>query len=162
MHEGYKGLHILQNFCLKVSLVLVKSLGTADVLLLLTRYLQASLDRHSESMVISLDSNSAFELVNHQALLFNVFKEFLFNQKQCVTVDGKFSQFRPVVSGGSVLGLLLFILFTADMYNNLENKIVSYADDTTLYSEISTPPDRIKVADSLNRIQNSFNHCFKI
>ena len=57
---------------------------------------------------------------------------------------------------GSVLGPLLFILITEDRWNNLENKIVSYADDTTLYS------DRVKVADSLNRIQNSFNHCFKI
>ena len=47
--------------------------------------------------------------------LFNVFKEFLTNRKQSVTVDGKFSQFRPVVSRvakGSFLGPLLFILFS--------------------------------------------------
>ena len=82
--------------------------------------------------------------------LFNAFKEFLTNRKQCVTVYGKFSQFRPVVSGvlhGRVLGPLLFILFTADMWNILENKIVSYADDTALDSEISTPFHRVKVAD---------------
>ena len=52
---------------------------------------------------------------------------------------------------GSVLGPLLFILITEDRWNNLENKIVSYADDTTFYSEISTPFDYVKVADSLNR-----------
>ena len=39
----------------------------------------------------------------------------------------------------------------ADMWKNLENKIVSYADDTTFYSEIRSLPDRVKVADSLNR-----------
>ena len=37
------------------------------------------------------------------------------------------------------------------MWNNLENKIVSYADNTTLYSEVRTPPDWVKVVDSLNR-----------
>ena len=37
------------------------------------------------------------------------------------------------------------------MWNSLENKIVSHADETTLYSEISTPVYRVKVADSLNR-----------
>ena len=55
------------------------------------------------------------------------------------------------VTQGSVLGTLLFILFPADMWNSLENKIVSYADDIRLFSEISTPSVRVKVADSLNR-----------
>ena len=50
----------------------------------------------------------------------------------------------------SVLVPLSFILFTADMWNNLENKVV-YADGNTLYSKIITPSDRVKFADSLNR-----------
>ena len=54
------------------------------------------------------------------------------------------------VPQGNVLGPLLFILFTADMWNNLENKVV-YADGNTLYSKIITPSDRVKFADSLNR-----------
>ena len=37
------------------------------------------------------------------------------------------------------------------MWNNLENKIVSYADDTKLYFEISIPSDCVKGADSLNK-----------
>ena len=37
------------------------------------------------------------------------------------------------------------------MWNDLENKIVSYADDTTLYAEVSSPFDRINVANFLNR-----------
>ena len=51
----------------------------------------------------------------------------------------------------SVLGLLLFILFTADMGNDLENKIIYYTHGTTLYSEVKSPADRIAVSDSLNR-----------
>ena len=143
-----------------------KGLGTTDALLLLTHTLQSSLDRRAESRVVSLDFSSAFDRVNHRGLLYklklmgvggpmlNMFQDFLTNRRQRVAVDGRFSQFRPVVSGvpqGSVLGPVLFILFTADMWNNLENKIISYADDTTLYADISFPSNRNAVAESLNR-----------
>ena len=49
--------------------------------------------------------------------VFYIFKDFLTN-RQRVSVDGNFSQFKPVVLGvpqGSVLGPLIFILYTADM-----------------------------------------------
>ena len=147
-------MQILLKFLPQTQFGFRKGLGTADALLLLTHDLQLSLGRRAESRVVSLDFSSAFDLENHQALLykmrlvgiggplFNYFKDFLTDRNQHVSVDGKFSQFRTVVSGvpqGSVLGLLLFIQFTADMWNDLENKIISYANDTTLYSEISTP-----------------------
>ena len=143
-----------------------KGLGTTDALLKLTHDLQYSLDKGAESRVISLDFSSAFDLVNHQALLyklksmgvggpiFDVLEEFLANRKQRVCVDGHFSRFQTVVSGvpqGSVLGPLLFILYTADLELNLENKIISYADDTTLYAEVASPAHRTRVAESLNR-----------
>ena len=68
--------------------------------------------------------------------LFIVFKRIFNYIKQ--RVDGMFSQFKPVVSGvqqGSVLWSLLFILFTADIWN----KIVFYAGDTALYFELIVP-----------------------
>ena len=79
--------------------------------------------------------------------LFNIFKDFLSNRQQRVLVDGNFTQFKSVVSGvpqGSVLGPLLFILYTADMRNDLENNIISYADDTTLYAEAAFPSEHKK------------------
>ena len=85
--------------------------------------------------------------------VFNVFKDFLTNLQR-VSVDGNFSKFKPVVSGapqGSVLGLLLLIFYTADMWNDLENKIISFVDDTNLYVNIASVSDRINVANSLNR-----------
>ena len=54
--------------------------------------------------------------------VFNIFKDYLSNQQKLVMVDGNFSQFKPVVSDvpqGSVLDPLLFILYTADMWNDL-------------------------------------------
>ena len=143
-----------------------KGLGTADALLTLVHDLQLSLDSSSEARVLSLDFSSAFDLVNHEALLyklkvagvggpiFNVLKNFLSERRQRVNVDSSFSHFKPVLSGvpqGSVLGPLLFILYTADMWHNLENKLIAYADDATLYASINSHIDRVSVADSLNR-----------
>ena len=72
-------------------------------------------------------------------------------------VDRNFNQFKPVVSDvpqGSVLDPLLFILYTADMWNDLENKIILYTDDTSLYAEVASSSDCINVAKSLNRDLN--------
>ena len=86
--------------------------------------------------------------------VFNMFKGILSNFQQLVLVDWNFSLFKPVVSGilqGSVLGYLLFILYTADMWNDLKNKIVFYANNTTLCTEVASLSNCINVAISLNR-----------
>ncbi len=64
-----------------------------------------------------------------------VLSEFLTDRRQRVTVDGCFSSFSPVISGvpqGSVLGPLLFIIYTFDMWCAIESNMAAYADDTTL------------------------------
>ena len=46
--------------------------------------------------------------------------------------DGCWSKLVEVVSGvlqGSVLGLLLFFLYTSELFFILENKLIGYADD---------------------------------
>ena len=148
-----------------------ESLGTTNDLLLLTHDQQSSLDNPAELRIVFLDFSSAFNSFNHQRLLnklksigddgpvFNIFNGFLTNFQQCVSVDGNYSQLKCVVSGvhqGSVLGPLLFVLYTADMWNDLENKIILYADDTILYAEAASPYDHINVANSLSR--DLFNH----
>ena len=37
------------------------------------------------------------------------------------------------------------------MWNDLENKIILYANDTSLYAEVAPPSDSINVSSSLNR-----------
>ena len=77
---------------------------------------------------------------------------FLSNRTLHVMVDGCHSKLVNVVSGvpqGSVLGQLLFLLHTSQVFPFLENKLISYADDSTLMAVVSSPGIRISVAEFL-------------
>ena len=79
--------------------------------------------------------------------------EFLSDRMQRVVVDGAASEWIPIISGmpqGSVLGPLLFILYTSEMFELVENRLFAYADDSTLLSVVLKPADRPAVAASLN------------
>ena len=69
-------------------------------------------------------------------------------------VDGCRSKQVNVVSGvsrGSVSGRLLFLLYTSDLFLILENKLICYANDSTLIAIVPSPGVRVKVAESLSR-----------
>lgn len=70
---------------------------------------------------------------------------FIFVGKQYdVHVDGTFGPYSHVSSGvpqGSVLGPLLFILYTCDIYPGVINNVMAYTDDTS-------PATRQRVADN--------------
>ena len=85
---------------------------------------------------------------------FNILVEFLTGRKHGVVVDGQCSDYRNVISGvpqGSVLGPLLFILYTSDMWSGLENRLVAYADDAAVFASVPSPHMRPSIAESLNR-----------
>ena len=52
---------------------------------------------------------------------------------------------------GSVLGPLLFLLFSSELFSILENKLIGYADDPTSLSVVTSPGIRETLAESLNR-----------
>ena len=69
-------------------------------------------------------------------------------------VDGATSEWIPIVSVEpqvSVLGALLFILYTSEIFELVENRQYAYADDSTLLAVVREPADRSAVAASLNR-----------
>ena len=49
------------------------------------------------------------------------------------------------------LGPLVFLLHTSELFAILENKLVSYADDSTLIAVVPYPAVRVKVAESISR-----------
>ena len=57
-------------------------------------------------------------------------------------LDGKVSALVDVASRehqGSVLGQLLIILYTSELFHIVGNHIVGYADDTAIYAIIARP-----------------------
>ena len=102
-------------------------------------------------------------IVSHCGLLFklksisvgdsvlSICTEFLSNHRQRVVVDGATCKWIPIVSympQGSVLGPLLFNLYTSEMF---AQTVYAYADDSTLAAVVRNPADRPAVAASLTR-----------
>ena len=84
--------------------------------------------------------------------MLSILTQFLFNRSQHVMMDGSWSKLVPVVPGvpqGSVLGPLLFLLHTSELFSILENKLIGYADDSTLIAAVPSPGIRVTVAESL-------------
>ena len=80
--------------------------------------------------------------------------QFLSNRSQHVMMDGCRSELIKVVSGvpqGSVLSPSLFLLYTSELFFILENKLIGYADDTTLMAVVPSPGVRVTVAESMIR-----------
>ena len=85
----------------------------------------------------------------------SILTQFLSNRSQHVMVDGCRSRLVNVASGvpqGSVLGPLLFLLlYTSELFYIVENKLIGYADDSTLMAIVPSPCVRVAVAESLIR-----------
>ena len=126
-----------------------KGLGTCDALLCVSHTLQCALERGQEARIVQIDFRAAFDRVNHRGILYNLcsvgiggsvlstLTQFLSDRSQHVLVDGCRSKPVNVLSGvpqGSVLDPFLFLLYTSELFSILENKLISYADDSTLIS----------------------------
>ena len=113
---------------------------------------------------MQIDFSAAFDRVNHLGILYklcsvsiggsvlSILTQFLSNQSQQVIVDGCRSKLVNIVSGvpqGSVLGTLLFLLYTSELFSILQNKLIGYADDSTLMALGASLGIRVAVAESL-------------
>ena len=65
-------------------------------------------------------------------------------------LSGKLFNVVSRVPHGSVLGQLLFLLYTSELFSILENKLIGYADDSTL-SVVPSPGVWVTVAEQMNR-----------
>ena len=83
----------------------------------------------------------------------SILTQFLSNLSLHVMVDGCSCKLVNVVSGvpqGSVLGLLIFLLFTSELFSVLGNKLIGYADDSTLLAVVLSPGARVTAADRVH------------
>lgn len=106
-------------------------------------------EHNKYTLALFLDLSKAFDTINHNILLDKLkfygirgialdwFRSYLSNRKQYVQYRSTASNKLNINCGvpqGSVLGPLLFIIYTNDLPNIIRNtKAILFADDTTLY-----------------------------
>jgi hypothetical protein len=109
-----------------------------------------TMDNKQPLDIIYLDFSKAFDKVPHDLLLKKLKSRgidgcllrwigaFLANHTFCVRVGKVTSSLRSVVSGvpqGSVLGPILFLLYTRDLLRSIENCYSAYADDIKIFGD---------------------------
>lgn len=142
--------------------------GTPEQCHRIVQEITDALEKKLYCSAVFLDVSQAFDKVWHIGLLYKLkhilpapfylfFKSYLCNRSFYVHVNGDDSPFGMIESGipqGSVLGPVLYTIFTSDMPigNNLTT--ATYADDTAILSSNENPVEAsTKLQTQLNEIE---------
>ena len=134
------------------------------------------LDSNSSVNMVYLDFSKAFDKVDHGILLHRLravgitgnisiwLFHFLTDRYHFVRLPGGISKDHPVLSGvpqGTVLGPLLFLIMISDIDKDVSaSKLVSFADDTRLYSGVGDVTDCYNLTCMLYMIGHHQSTCF--
>lgn len=140
--------------------------STETALVKITNDLLLALDESKLSVLTLLDLSSAFDTIDHAILLdrlqhiFGIhgtvldwLTSYLSDRRQTVYIDDNRSDPAPILCGvpqGSVLGPVLFVLYTSPLSDIIDSHSVDhhcFADDTQLYT--SSAPQDISIAVDL-------------
>ena len=131
-----------------------KKHSTIHPILHLLNYIADSSDKPSKDITLGLflDLSKAFDTISHSILLHKLnyygirgvcndwFRSYLTNRKQYTETYSKSSSHASITCGvpqGSILGPILFLIYINDIQNCTSLNLLSFADDTTVYSSHS-------------------------
>ena len=146
--------------------------STEHAVLELLEKLILNIDKGQMPVAVFLDLSKAFNTLDHQILLhklkyygiqesaLNWIHSYLYNRSQYVEVDSRIKSEKVTlnigVPQGSILGPLLFIIYTNDLHNSTKYfKFILYADDTTLFNPLCNynyDNDCLQINNELNKI----------
>ena len=143
--------------------------STINQLLSITNYIFQAFDCNPPQDVRSvfLDLSKAFDRVWHDGLIYKLqlygvsgpflalLKSFLSKRKQRTVLNGKCSNWKEISAGvpqGSILGLLLFLIYINDLTDELKCNVKLFADDTSIF----------RVVDDLNEAASDLNHDLEV
>lgn len=116
----------------------------------LTYNIFTSSDKNLSMILISLYYSKAFDISQSS------FKTYQWRRSQLVYLNNKCSYERFLISGvtqGSILGPLLFLLYTSDIPNvKSPSDVQLYADDTLVLHYFDTTDNPIVISQSINNV----------
>jgi len=82
-------------------------------------------------------------------------ENWLSERKQRVVLGGEFSEWRDILSGvpqGSVLGSLLLIIYINDIDDQINSRLLKFADDTKIYFKVNSPENIERLREDLCKL----------
>ena len=87
--------------------------------------------------------------------MINWIEKWLIDRRQRVAVKGEVSNCKSVLSGvpqGSVLGPILFLIYTNDLDDDITSKVLKFANDTQVFRKIKSDADRQHLQNDLTKL----------
>ena len=154
-----------------------KFYSTSMALAQVTDDMLLATDNNKVSVLVVLDFSKAFDTINHKLMCsklkyygFNFdsvdfIKSYLTNRQQQIRIHNKASNLANIEAGvpqGSVIGPLLFILYTADILKGIRySRVQAYADDSQIYYSFLTE-NLIAAEDCISSdLDGLYNKCQK-
>ena len=117
--------------------------------------------------IIYLDFQKALDKVQYQRHILKLkdhgigdsiidwIEQWLTDRKQRVVVGGEVSSRKSVLSGvpqGSVLGLLLFLIYINDLADNITSNVLKFTDDTNVFRKVNNYGDKQHLQNNLDKL----------
>ena len=151
-----------------------KGLSICVAFLCMSHTLQSALATGQDTRIMQIDFNAAFDKVKHQDIHYKLcsggiggsvlskLTQFLSNRSLHVMVDGCRSKLVNIVSGvkqGSVSEPLFFLLYTSVRFYILENKKISYADESNFMAVVLPKVSGLKEVYSPKLLEPTSSRC---